>query len=418
MPAQPNPHSSGPYRFDGWAGPEFTVTRPETGALISLVEDGRRVYIDGPRRCGKTTLAINALAEMGLKALKIDLEGVCSKSGLVDRVATETYGFLRDNPTVEKALSGKRGVKASAEGNVLSVLKFSLESSSENDRKGPTTLSDLLSAVTTVARVAKAAVIVDEFQAANHPQLVNASEVVGDFASASDPLRTKNEVAWLFLGSHRHIMHQIFHGTGSSFLQRTQHLGIGPIEEKLIIPFLNERSGREVAAAVGPEAYRWTEGIPGDLQRLYDAALRGAESVDAITLNDLENGKVLVLHELGGLHFEPTLARLEQESPQEMDMLRLIAQEDIRSPSALAAVTGRRKIKEKVVEHSLDALVKRGFLHFNRSKQLLERPEPMMFHFIQHFDREHGGGHMTAKGALHHAFRKLPTPRPAHEFKP
>jgi AAA+ ATPase superfamily predicted ATPase len=197
MPAQPNPHSSGPYRFDGWAGPEFTVTRPETGALIALVEDGRRVYIDGPRRCGKTTLAINALAEVGLKALKIDLEGVCSKSGLVDRVATETYGFIRDNPAVEKALSGKRGVKASAEGNVLSVLKFSLESSSENDRKGPTTLSDLLSAVTTVARVAKAAVIVDEFQAANHPQLVNASEVVGDFASASDPLRTKNEVAWL-----------------------------------------------------------------------------------------------------------------------------------------------------------------------------------------------------------------------------
>lgn len=410
MPASTSvANAKGRFFYDGVAKPEFTVRRPEEEALLALVKAGRRIRLDGPRRCGKTTLVANTLSRHDIEALNIDLLGVTTLPKLMERVAENAETFLATHPGTRDRLFGKNGLKFGGELSLLKLAKVTAETTSEQESKPGTSLDALLRIVSEVAKDAGAVVVVDEFQATRHPNMTNPVEVEGSFATASDPSRTKGKNSWLFLGSHRLAMHQIFSVPESAFALRMETLPVGPIPQESIIPFLNKRSGRKVDAAVGEEAYRWTEGIPGDLQRLYSAMVELTSSPAPLKLDELAAAQDLVMHEVGRIS-APSLSGMESDQPDQLRLLRLVASEDIRDVNQLAKVADANGIKPKAAGAALTGLVRSGILHYDSEKgPQLERPEPILFHYLA----DAGARSYTVASALENAFRALPKPGPA-----
>jgi hypothetical protein len=256
-----------------------------------------------------------------------------------------------------------------------------------------------------VAKLAKAVVVVDEFQAVRHKNMADAVGVEGSFAAASDPARTLGKTAWLFLGSDREAMHQIFTVSNDAFKLKTQHLPVGPIRKETIIPFLNDKSGFIVDEGVGDHAYKWTEGIPGDLQRLYSAMI-GQSAGEMLGLKELSRAQAAVVDDMGQ-RFSSSLAAIEAKSPGQLDLMRIIAKEDIRSVRQLASAANDLGQTQKDLNKNLAGILEEGLLHYRASEgDILERPEPILFHFLA----SRGTHAYTAAGALANAFRKIPTP--------
>lgn len=367
------------FSFDSWAPPAHTVTRSESGDLLTLVQGEHRVYVDGPRRTGKTTLVINTLEGAGIPVLRLDLDGVSSVPKLVERVSNDAIGFLEQHPEVKKRLLGSGRVKAGVSGAVFGFLNASLEGEKGIEgRKLDLNLDTMLSVIEEVAKAAKAVVFVDEFQTVKSQTLESPAEVMGSFAAASDPARTRGKVSYVFAGSNRHAMHQIFSGAESLFFQRTRHLPLGPIPEHVIMPFLEQRLGRALPQAIAHEAYTWTEGIPGDLQRLFSAMRTLTADARVVTPQDLIAAKRSVVEGLGRSY----AATLKTVGSTQVQLLDLMARHNIRSLDDLANAAASSDVDIDRINESLEGLLRLGLIHVPPAKTAIERPEPIFFHYL------------------------------------
>lgn len=370
--------TEGRFRFDGWADPDHSVYRDETKDLIALVKNGSRIYIDGARRNGKTTLVLNSMAEARIPTLRIDLEGVASTEKFIERVESSANKFLDAYPAVRKKLTSGSKAKGNAGLNFW-FIKGGVEY--ERSMDGKTighSIDSLLDVVRKVAEEAGAVVFVDEFQTVKDPRLKNPGEIMGSFASISDPAQTRQQVSFVFAGSNRHAMHQIFAGSESLFFQRTQNISLGPIPEEQIIPFLNERFGGEVPESVSHEAYRWTEGIPGDLQRLYSALRRGVREGDAVEPRDLHHAKNVVVEDLGR-SYQLTLQTLDVD---QLQLLDIVAKGGIRSVQELNVAAKARNIHPEALKKAMNHILCTGLLHVSGIEHKISRPEPILFHYL------------------------------------
>ena len=370
------------FRFDGWASPEHTVARPEADDILAAVMNRQRIFVDGPRRCGKTTLIINTLESHDIPVLRLDLDGVETCEKLLERIARDTNGFLDKHPEVRTKLTEGKKTKAGAGANLFGFLSLNYETERDQPaRPIGRSLDSLLSAVDEVARAAGAVVFCDEFQAIKSHKMANPTEVLGSFAAISDPARTRGSVPYVFAGSNRHAMHALFHGPESAFFQRTRNLQIGPIPEETIIPFLNSRIDAEVAPEVGREAYLWTDGIPGDLQRLYSATQRVIGDRKIVTMADLEAAKTSIINDIGR-SYTLTLQALRKD---ELEMLDVIASRDIRNLSQLRDHIEGKDISVEDAQKTLFNLAKLGLINVPNRTFEIARPEPIMFRYLERY---------------------------------
>jgi hypothetical protein len=371
------PSGSSLFHWDSWAAPYFTVERAEAGDLLALVAAKERVMIEGPRRCGKTTMVINTMEGEGFDVLHIDLNGLQTPEGIRSRVDASKGRFLRDHPDVLESLAGKRISKSTVKAGVPGI-GGSLETNSEVSTELGTSLDAILDAVTEVAQQTNAVVFVDEFQAVNKPDM--GGEVESAFAAASSPQRTRGKVSWVFAGSDRHAMHNIFHKDGSLFANRRE-LFVGPIPEDTIIPFLNGRTGCDVAPAVGHAAYKWTEGIPADLQRLYGSIMKTLRTPGKITLRELNSAQADVMQSLLNKHADYA-SRITARNPDRLRLLTCIARHNVRTAEQLVEIADGENFEPEQCDQAFNGLVDTGVLHHNRATGAIERPEPLFFHYL------------------------------------
>jgi hypothetical protein len=371
------------FRFDGFVTTDFAVRRPETDALAELLEQGQRVYLDGPRRCGKTSLVLNCAAEAARKVLHIDLTGVETGGKLLERVDGSTRRFLRESPAVKRVLQGRsEATKATISAGLPGVFKADIAGERQTSLAPPAvTLDTLLDAVAEVAREAKAVVFIDEFQSVKSRTIEHPAEVLGSFAAVSSPSRTRDEVSWVFAGSNRHAMHQIFTASTGTFYQHVRNLPIGPIPAELILPFLGARLGAKMSDALSLDAYRWAEGIPGDLQRLYcSVQARMVRHEKEVTAEVLDLAKADVLRDLGR-SYSIALQKINGQSAVAARLLDLVAQNNLRSVDQLRVKCRAVRFPGADANRALLEIMEEGLLHVE-SSGLLQRPEPLLFHYL------------------------------------
>jgi hypothetical protein len=265
--------------------------RPDLeSALLQAAEAQQRVVLLGDRRMGKSSLVEHTLGQDGWLLVSTDLRGLDSVGDFIDRLllrlatAVEAQRPLLKHfpPALKEALSFISELRISIAGGLLEV--------QAGAKVRASTVMQAMAALQRVAQWRPLVVFLDEFQeivenldpkAANHLLGVLRSEI-----------QRQDKAAFIFAGSARDSMLELFTAERSHFYQSAQILDVGPIPRPDMGRFLAEQfktgdrtltpeAQRAIFALAGDSpndiqqfAYHiWAQSSPGELNA---AALRSA----------------------------------------------------------------------------------------------------------------------------------------------
>lgn len=280
-----------PFLLSGYVSPEYFCGRvEETQKLISALKNGRNVTLISPRRMGKTGLLRHAFHEIqSAKAgncYYVDLYQTDSLSSLVKKLGEAVLGTLDTSETkvvkqISKFFASLRPVFSfdaiSGEPNIM------LDVQPVNAEKS---LSEIFAYMEDSGK--QCYVAFDEFQ------------VVDGYADKQVEALLRahtqhlNNVRFVFCGSQRHVLENMFVSANRPFFQSTQIMNLGCIGEAAYYEFAHkklEQNGQTLTSTAFNHLYSSLFGhtwyVQMILNRLFETAQKNIteEFIDATIAN-------------------------------------------------------------------------------------------------------------------------------------
>ena len=290
-----------PFEYGGVVGADAFCNRArELAELRRAAENGDRLLVYAERRMGKTSLvkrAVGALPSDAFLPIYVDVWPTSDAVSLAKAVATATVeaAATRTDKALETAKDVVRRLVPSLTtdhgGNP--VVQFG---SRVDDAPEPI-LEDALDAPARLAatRGKRVVVVYDEVQ--------RLAEYGDDTAERLLRSRTQAHegVAYLFTGSRKHLIREMFMDRGRPLYQTAGHYPIGPIATDHWVPFVIERferADKSVEAGVVEALCERTEGHPYYTQHLAHALWEITPGGEAATAERLDEALDVVLTRL------------------------------------------------------------------------------------------------------------------------
>ncbi len=227
------------------SGQYFADRKDELAELVSDLAGRTNIILFSPRRYGKTSLILKAIRELEKKkviCVYVDLYPATSKEKLADIFASsiakakagkldEIVGLIRDlippvklviRPEGTSDLQSGGGVElelSKAKGDVDSVL---------------TNLYDLPEKVAK-KRKKRMVVVFDEFQEITR---LDGAEIEKNLRSK---IQNHKSVSYVFMGSQRHLMDQIFSDKNKALFRIGKSFNLGKIPQKEFAAFIRDK---------------------------------------------------------------------------------------------------------------------------------------------------------------------------------
>lgn len=261
--------SLNPFKVGSFIPEEFFCDRvAETADLVKHVSNGRNVALISSRRLGKSGLIGHLFQQPQISAhyytFYLDIYSTRSVAELVYVWSKELHRKLEpvSTPWKEqffKVLSSLRvGFKLDG---VTGEPTFDL---GLGDVKTPDVTLDEIFAFMEAADK-PCLVAIDEFQQ------IAAYEQLGIEAALRSKIQQCRNTSFIFAGSKRHVMSQMFNSPAKPFYQSAITMGLNPIPEDTYVQFavdLFSQAGRSVTADVVRQVYRTFEGVTWFVQML------------------------------------------------------------------------------------------------------------------------------------------------------
>ena len=264
-----------PFVYQGYVSPTYFCDRTEeTEELISNLQNGRNTVLISPRRIGKTGLIKNAFhhimqTDKDARCIYIDIfatknqhdfvelltsaiaQEVMSKEKLAMKRLLEFFGSWRPVFSTDP-ITGQPTVSVSIEHTQTAVsLKNVFDYLKQSSRE--------------------VYVAIDEFQQiAYYPE-------TGTEALLRSYIQFVPNVHFVFAGSKRHLMSQIFYSPDRPFYQSTVSMGLEPLHEEIYYDFAKhffEGKKGTLSSEVFHDIYHRFDGVTRNIQlmlnRLYE----------------------------------------------------------------------------------------------------------------------------------------------------
>lgn len=233
-------------------------------SLGSLIASGQSVLVEGERRVGKTSLIVNVLNTRKMKPLYVDifhiktLEEFCARfvKGIASMDRSE--GFMK---RILKRLWTLRPVISADP--LTGQPTISIEQSS---RLLPESIEGLLDFVQDLAVKQRFAVVFDEFQ-----DVLQIPDSLQIQAVLRSKIQFHEGISYVFSGSVRHHMLEIFSDPRSPFFKSAATVSVGPLQFAVFSSFLAKRfelGKRAVSDQVMATIFKYAGDMPGDVQQL------------------------------------------------------------------------------------------------------------------------------------------------------
>ena len=297
-----------------WYCERRTLERELAGFLV----DGQNVVIMGERRMGKTSLVFGTIRGMrGWRQIYIDLMNIRSVEDFCRRILSAVKEFHQNASLFEKALKLLPKLRPVVTHDpITGGISYSFDVRGEMD---PHAIEDVVAMLTAQARKKKVAIVFDEFQ-----DVLKLPDSAVVLAILRSKIQFQSDIPYVFTGSIRHQMIDIFDNPDSPFYKSAVTLGVGKIERTDFIRFLKSRfaaskrrTGGDLLDAVLDEV----DDIPGDAQELCEALCDVTEEKRVVTKGDID-AALRVVYAREGDKFESFIARL---SPIQMKLLIAMA---------------------------------------------------------------------------------------------
>ena len=262
-----------PFRFGPLALAEaFTDRQDEIRSLVADARNGQDVVVFAPRRYGKSSLVwrvAEKLAAQGVLVAQVDLMRTPTKDQFAAKLAKTIHADLATRVWRAKdrlrVFAGLRLTPIITIDPNDGAVSFSFDA-----RAAPqdidATIEELLGLPRRIGaeRERRVALVLDEFQEVVDidPALIRVMRSV---------FQEQPEVAHIYLGSKRHMMHRIFNDENEPFWRSAKQMELGVIAPELFAPYALDRfaqTGRELAPDTCERVLELTGGHPYSTQEL------------------------------------------------------------------------------------------------------------------------------------------------------
>ncbi len=227
------------------------------------------IVVQGERRIGKTSLIVETSRKIKEERtlLTVDLMAIKSSQDIYERMIKSVFKLERDDRFLNKLLKMLAHLRPvigmDPNTNALTV---SLDTS---DRVSPTNLEEALDLVEKMNERKKLIVFFDEFQ-----EVLTCSEQREILAILRSKIQYHENVAYVFAGSVRNRMDEIFNNPNSPFFNSAIPLTISEIDRKEFSKFIRSKfvlGDRTIKKAYLDRIFNYADGISGDIQKLCEA---------------------------------------------------------------------------------------------------------------------------------------------------
>ena len=300
-----------PFVTKGYAGPEYFCDRvKETEDLVKLLTNDNNMALISPRRLGKTDLIFHVFNQPEIKkryyTFVIDVYATNSLGDFVDvfgkAILEELKPFGRK--TWERFVSAMKSLQQQIAFDINGnpVWGIGLGNSSVPS----TTLDEIFNYLRTADK--PCLVAIDEFQ-----QITQYADKNVEAALRTHIQRCPN-ATFLFSGSKRHMMSEIFLSPSRPFYQSVITMGLAPISEEVYTGFAVrqfQKGEKSLDEAVVHEVYTRFSGVTSCLQRVMNVLFLNAERNERCTIEMVDKA-VNYLLDLYSEHYEMLFRQMSE----------------------------------------------------------------------------------------------------------
>jgi len=305
-------------------GKDFCGRKELLKQIAGHIEASQNIVVCGERRVGKSSLVYEAVRRRkGAGLLYVDLLGIKSADALCKRILRAIV-ILENKASwvtkIIKTLSHLRPTITTDPVTAMPIISFDASVELKAD-----SIQEVLDLIQSIGKQKRFVVVLDEFQ-----DILK----IGDANEAIALLRSKiqfhNNIAYVFVGSMRHKMDEIFTSPNSAFFKSAIPITVDPLPYEEFSMFLMKKfeSGlRKILGETLRQVFEIANDITGDIQQLCEALWEVTPERDAVSPDKLKSAVELIFTR-------------EQKSYE--TFVSLLTDFQLRCLSALARQGGRR----------------------------------------------------------------------------
>lgn len=261
-------YAMNPFITTGYKGAEYFCDRvKETENIVSLITNGNNVALISPRRLGKTDLLKHCFEQEDLKdtyyTFIIDIYSTKSLTEMVDKLGRSILKTLqpKGESAWNKFLSALKSIRSGISYDAAGVPSWTLEL---GEIKNPSvTLDEIFGYIESAEK--PCVVAIDEFQQITRYEENNIEALLRTYVQNS---RNAN---FIFSGSHRTMMAEIFVSPNRPFYQSVTLMSLDVIPQDVYFEFCREKfvqAGKGLSKDVVSDLYEMFDGVTFYLQRM------------------------------------------------------------------------------------------------------------------------------------------------------
>lgn len=339
------------------SGEDFCGRREAVRELTQLIRSRQNVLIQGERRIGKTSLIYETSRRMkDFKTLFVDVMEIKTSHDLCQRMIKAIISLESQSNLLNRILKYFASFRPKL--GVDPITGLPTVSLDPSVRLEPDALEGIFDMIASLKQK-NLIIVFDEFQ-----DVLNLKDAKRTLAVLRSKIQYHDRIPYIFAGSIRKKMDQIFTHPESPLFKAAIPITVGPIRKKDFMPFLKKKfriGKRTISEEALGRIFDLTDLVTGDIQQFCEALWNVTSYGDAITEENLkrafelifarESGSYeLIIAELTALQLRclAALARLGGDAPTSAEFLK---ESGIRQPSsvtrALSKLSSRKIIFTK-----------------------------------------------------------------------
>lgn len=347
-----------PFIIEGYLSPEYFCDRIEETALLTRHLSNRcNVALIAPRRLGKSGLIFNCFHQKTIQE-----ENYCFYVDIYDTKNLSEFVYVLGKAILAALKPKGRRVWEffiKMLKSVESTISFDINGNPEwsigiGDIKSPDiTLDEIFNYLEQADK--HCFVAIDEFQTiANYPEKTVE-------ATLRKRIQNCHNANFVFSGSKRHMMAQIFASQSRPFYNSSSIMGLTPINEQTYLEFANRHfasNGKMITPEAFHNLYNRFEGITWYIQYVLNMLYSSRSDKREMTEDDVET----IIYNILSQHKFAYQALLYQLTTKQKQVLIAIAHE--RKPSSLLSqeFLHRYQLGASTVQGAVKTLLERDFI--------------------------------------------------------
>ena len=273
------------------SGKDFCGRNTLLKQIIGYIESSQRIVILGERRVGKSSAVYEAVLKYkGRRLLYVDLLGIKSIDALCRRILRAIVVLEQKTGWFDKIIKTLSYLRPSISVDpITSMPTVSFDASVEIKANS---IPEVLTLVESLDKKRQLVVVFDEFQ-----DILNIEDSHEALALLRSKIQFQSDIPYIFVGSIRHKMDEIFTNHDSPFFKSAIPLTVDPLPYKEFSEFLKNKfttGQRRIDNEVLEKVFKIANNIPGDIQQLCEALWEVTSEKDIISLDKLKNALELI----------------------------------------------------------------------------------------------------------------------------